>query len=83
MSLRSLLDGYTSCDATYRRGYCLPYDIDLQASQPQFENGSVSRPIRPTKLYKIKNIRIEIQLGSVGSTGDSLRQYQDSIGNRV
>ena len=38
---------------------------------------------RPTKLYKIKNIRIEIQLGSVGSTVDSLRQYQDSIGNRV
>ena len=48
MSFRSLLDGYTSCDATYRRGYCLPYDIDLQASQSQFENDSVYRPIRPT-----------------------------------
>ena len=27
--------------------------------------------------------RIEVQLGSIGPTGDSLRQYQDSIGNRV
>ena len=49
MSPRSRLDGYTSCDATYRRGYCLPYDIDLQASQPQFEDGSVYRQNRPTK----------------------------------
>ena len=65
MSLRSLLDGYTSCDATYRRGYCLPYDIDLQASQPQFENGSVYRPIRPTRLDKIKNFHLELRSGSV------------------
>ena len=45
---------------------------------------SAARHLRQsTRLDKIKNIRIKIQLGSVGSTGDSLRQYQDSIGNRV
>ena len=59
-------------------------ELDLSGAGFQCHSGRTQHSMpRPTKLYKIKNIRIEIQLGSVGSTGDSLRQYQDSIGNRV
>ena len=53
MSLRSL-DGPTGCGATYRRGYCLPSETNLQRTQPQFEDGSVYRQNRPA--YEGSNI---------------------------
>ena len=48
MSLRSL-DEPTGCGATYRRGYCLPSETDLQCTQPQLEDGSIYRQNRLTR----------------------------------
>ena len=37
-----------------------------QSPQPQFEDGSAYRQIRPTGLDEIKNLQLEVRIGTVG-----------------
>ena len=44
-----------------------------QAAQPHFEDGSVYRQNRPTKLDKIKNLHAKVQADAVGGPSDRSR----------
>ena len=50
---------------TRTKKYCLPSNLPLQSSQPQFEDGSVYRQNRPTRFDKIKNLQLDILVGAV------------------
>ena len=39
--------------------------LSSQAAQPEFEDGSAYRQLRPTRLDEIKNFHIEVQAGPV------------------
>ena len=39
--------------------------VGSQSPQPHLEDGSTYHPLRPTKLDKIKNFRVEVQVGAV------------------
>ena len=55
-------------DATYSDPPIRIKLLGLRSSQghPQFKNGTVYRHVRPTRLDKIKNFRIEVQVSPVG-----------------
>ncbi len=44
----------------------------LQVAEPQFEDGSAYRQLRPTRLDKIKNLHLELQAGGVGTGASSI-----------
>ena len=52
--------------ATPQQRYCLPSDLPLQTSEPQFKNGSVYGENTSTRLDKIKNFHIDPRAGPVG-----------------
>ena len=50
---------------------CLSSEMDLHGAEPQFKDGSVYRQNRPSKLDKIRNLRVEVD--SSGVIGRTLR----------
>ena len=64
-------------DATYSDPPIRIKLLGLRSSQghPQFKNGTVYRQVRPTKLDKIKNFRVAVQLGTVSGKRDTEREF--------
>ena len=50
-----------------RTEYRLPSTVISQPSQPHLKDGAIYRPLRPTRLDKIKNLSDQVRAGALAS----------------